>query len=365
MHKSNINKGLKRISSPFLIFFDDKGYITGYNINSDLEKIISNLKLKAKEIKNNLSINKYIDFFKIKEKDKNSLKKKLRSLLNKKISSFEYYGDFILNNSQKHLHIESYRLSSANYILIIRDDAYQINLKEEYENSIKLFKQSIGTVAREFKSPIVSVSGFSKILLKKLNNRNEKKYLQFIIESISNLEDMIEKYLVLNEIEEGIVLQKKNVMLCKEVIEPVIEGLLNQIKFYNIDIEHDPNLKKNDIIIYTDPRYLKIIYSNLFSNAIKYGGKRTKISYSIKEKKDYFEINVWNSKSWINKKEKKIIFNKFSRIINDRTSGIKGTGLGLYNTKMIVEKLGGVIKVDSDNRSYTNFIFTLPKVDNF
>ena len=56
MHKSNINKGLEGILCPFLIFFDDKGYITGYNINSDLEKIISNLKLKSKEIKNNLSI---------------------------------------------------------------------------------------------------------------------------------------------------------------------------------------------------------------------------------------------------------------------------------------------------------------------
>jgi signal transduction histidine kinase len=105
---------------------------------------------------------------------------------------------------------------------------------------------------------------------------------------------------------------------------------------------------------------LKICLSNLIENAIKYSPPKTCVRVNLlcpKEKTVVLKIK--DSGPGIPKEEMENIFEKFyrGRSIKDKT---KGTGLGLYITKSLVEKMGGTIKVFNGNKAGCCFEITYP-----
>ena len=72
-------------------------------------------------------------------------------------------------------------------------------------------------------------------------------------------------------------------------------------------------------------------------------------------------FNVWNEGPGIEPEEREKVFEKFYRIPNEITRSKRGTGLGLYNIKRIIEAHGGSLWCESEVGRWTNFLFTLPK----
>jgi two-component system sensor histidine kinase VicK len=111
--------------------------------------------------------------------------------------------------------------------------------------------------------------------------------------------------------------------------------------------------------IEADSLLIEVVYANLVSNAIKYGRRGGEISLGFKEKEKIFIFNVRNEGEGIPQNKLEEIFGKFVRL--DKKSPLKGSGLGLYNTREIVERHGGEIWAESEERKGANFIFALPK----
>ena len=105
---------------------------------------------------------------------------------------------------------------------------------------------------------------------------------------------------------------------------------------------------QDEIYFNGDRLMLQMAINNLLDNAIKYSGKEGKIEAGIKREVGYTQIFVKDEGKGIADDEKNKIFNKFYRTGNVYTRGAKGTGLGLYLTKKIVEEHAGKILV-SDN----------------
>ena len=103
------------------------------------------------------------------------------------------------------------------------------------------------------------------------------------------------------------------------------------------------------------------MYDNLLSNAIKYGYSGGKIQLEVDEDDDFVILSVFNEGQGIPRDKIDKLFKKFSRINGSGYAGKKGTGLGLYICKEIIEKQGGKIWAESSEGNWAKFIFSLPK----
>lgn len=109
-----------------------------------------------------------------------------------------------------------------------------------------------------------------------------------------------------------------------------------------------------------DRTEMKLVFVNLLENASKYSYPGTEINVSIKKTTKMVLITITDLGVGINKENKQRIFDKFTRIDNDLSDTVSGSGLGLYWVKRIVEMHGGTINLSSELKKGSSFTVTLP-----
>ncbi len=227
----------------------------------------------------------------------------------------------------------------------------------------------LGFTTHELKQPLGVLNGYIIMLqgetLGKLSTDLQREALLEMRSSVNTLNDMIQKYLQLTKIEAGqLVVEKKRINIFKEAINPVLEGEAPQfsIKQMQVVIEERDKLEKMEIT--ADPILMRIVFSNLVTNAIKYGKTGGIINLGFQEQDDAKSFHVKNEGPGIPKDKLMTIFDKFVRIDIKELGKQMGTGLGLYNTKEIIEKHGGKIWAESEEGKWADFIFLIPETRN-
>ena len=111
----------------------------------------------------------------------------------------------------------------------------------------------------------------------------------------------------------------------------------------------------------TDPTALQLVFVNLLDNAVKYSGKNIQVFVKIqKVSKGKIDIIIKDSGIGITKTELKKVFKRYYRVDNEATEQMKGSGLGLFIVKEVINKLKGQIAVHSSGKnSGTEFKVTL------
>lgn len=216
----------------------------------------------------------------------------------------------------------------------------------------------ISTVSHELRTPLTSIKGFSETMLnswEKLDDENKKKFLKIIIEQSNRLINLVENMLSVSKLQ-----QTKEDLIYKDFsVKPVIEMtcavIKNQYSDKNFEIIIDDKIPS----ILADKDKFQQIMTNLIENAAKYGDLNTKITIKSNYDDNFVSIKVINTGIEINKDDYEKIFTKFSRIDNPLTRKVQGSGLGLYITKNLVEKMGGNICVTSNDHT-TTFEVKLP-----
>ena len=100
---------------------------------------------------------------------------------------------------------------------------------------------------------------------------------------------------------------------------------------------------------------------NFITNAVKYNREQGTVSVSHEVKENTIITRVRDTGFGIPKEEQKKIFEKFYRTISARKSGVQGTGLGLFITKELIERMGGTVWFVSEKDKGTTFSFSLPR----
>lgn len=216
-------------------------------------------------------------------------------------------------------------------------------------------------VSHELKSPVSALHTTASTLYKGYFgqlSQEQMKILETIIRNCEYLEDIIRSYLDLSKMElEQLDSFKEEIYFVKDVVEEVLS--LPEIKDNSKKMTVARNFPE-DVRINGDPRLLKILVRNLISNAIKYGYENTEIKLSLEKKDNQVIFSVYNQGVGISPEDGQRLFKKFERLKQRGTEGVKGSGLGLYICKKIVESHKGRIWFESEPGKWVTFYVSLP-----
>lgn len=228
-------------------------------------------------------------------------------------------------------------------------------MAQELEGTEMLRSDFINNFSHEFKTPIVSISGFAKLLNRgNLSDQEKKEYLKVIEEESKRLSDMATNVLNLTKVENQTILTGITTFNVSEQIRSCILLLEDKWSKKNLDLE----LLLNEYDICANEELLKQVWINLLDNAIKFAPQDGMIQVMTEEAEDSYHITILNSGSEIPADKIDKIFIKFYQA--DESHAAQGNGVGLAIVKKIVQLHHGRIDVDSKNM-VTTFVITLPK----
>ena len=229
-------------------------------------------------------------------------------------------------------------------------------------NSLK--SELMRRTSHELKTPLVSIKGYSDLLLNVHKDKLDDYVLASVVEikqGCERLESLIQDILNTSELESGVVKLNKIVEDLSFFIKLSVRELRGLAKLRN----HTINLTLPDKLITSfEPEQMHQVISNLINNAIKYTPPEGTIEIESEVEDKMIIISIKDSGIGLTEEEKERLFTQFGKIerygqgldiISD------GSGLGLYISKKIVELHGGKIWVESEGRNKgSTFFFTLP-----
>ncbi|MCD7892513.1 MAG: HAMP domain-containing histidine kinase [Erysipelotrichaceae bacterium] len=229
------------------------------------------------------------------------------------------------------------------------------HLAEELENTELLRTDFVNNFSHEFKTPIVSIKGFAKIIRDHdLSKQQQNEYLDIIIDESERLADMATNVLNLSKVEKQTILTNINKYNVSEQIRNVV--ILLEKKWEQKNIHFDFSF--TDHYIEGNEELLKQVWINLLDNSIKFAPDDGHISILMKEIENNLEISISNDGEKIKQEDQKRIFEKFYQ--GDTSHASKGTGIGLSIVSQVVRLHKGSVSVTSD--SLTTFKVLLPIV---
>lgn len=228
-------------------------------------------------------------------------------------------------------------------------------MAQELESTELLRSDFINNFSHEFKTPIVSIAGFAKLLKRgNLTQQQRSEYVAIIEEESLRLAYMAESMLNLTKIENQSILSDLSVFNLSEQLRASV--LLLERKWAQKELSL--RLEFEEFSIEANEEQLKQVWINLLDNAVKYTPQGGEITVEITEKERDYQIAVCNTGSEIAPEKQKKIFNKFYQA--DESHAGEGNGIGLAIVKKIVQLHGGEVSVSSANQA-TVFVVALPK----
>mgnify|MGYP002627899417 CR=1 FL=1 len=205
----------------------------------------------------------------------------------------------------------------------------------------------LDTVSHELRTPLTSIQGYTSRLMRQdivIDDETKQKSLRIIREQSERLKRLIDDLLTIPDIE-GMRLRTVNDNVNLEEVLEQAELLLRKRDGHEIIVNMD-----NDVTqVYADKGRLEQVFVNLYENAIKYAYPDTPILVNIKQHKNKAVIKIKNKCDVIPEKKLKSLFEKFVRLDDEMTRTTRGSGLGLFIVKGLIEAMEGTITLTSNN----------------
>ena len=235
------------------------------------------------------------------------------------------------------------------FILVFTLGAYGLHKSINKERKLQEQKKNfLLSVTHELKSPLASI----KILLQTIQKRNlpKEQIMDFVGKSlldVERLDDMVENMLLASKIDNRSYTFPK----ASFNLSVLVDSIVNRLQITKcdcnqqiIDAEIEPKIE-----ITGDKFALTSVVTNLIENAVKYSNPCSAVHVKLFSKEDRVYLEVADHGIGIADNEKTRIFDKFYRVGSEDTRNTKGTGLGLYIVKEVLDKHKASIRV-RDNR---------------
>lgn len=276
--------------------------------------------------------------------------------------------------------------SLANHMMIVRKDGTKVPVADSAapildlsgkvsgcvvafrdvtkEHQIKKMKDEFLSVAsHELRTPMTAIKGFLDMIIKeqvgKIPTAKMRDYLQFAYMGNERMIKLVNDLLNVSRIEAGRMKFDLADTQIEEIIEKSVVELSKISHPKGLYIKYKKSRKPLPPVVAAADK-IQMVLTDIVGNALKFTAKGGVKIWTETDKKQ-ITVHIQDTGAGIAKEEQGKLFQKFSQIDTTISGSIKGTGLGLYISKMIVEKLDGRIWCQSEGKGKgSTFSFSLP-----
>jgi len=252
--------------------------------------------------------------------------------------------------------------------LLVSNVKKEIEQKEQLEDLTKKLKhldnvknEFISVAAHELRAPLTAIKGYLSMILDGDAGKISQQAKEFLQDSSLSNERMIRlvnNMLDVGRIEDGRIVYQEGYANVSELMRRAYSEFKLEAERKELELKLELNESVEDRV-YVDPDRLHEVVVNFLSNALKYT-EQGWVALRIKNPREgWIRAEISDSGVGITKKEQKKLFRKFYRISSEAGKTI-GSGLGLYVSKLLMEKFGGKIGVESEFGKGSTFWFELP-----
>lgn len=222
------------------------------------------------------------------------------------------------------------------------------NLMDREREAERTKNELITNVAHDLRTPLTSIIGYLELLSgpTELPEEVKNKYINIAYVKTKRLEKLIEDLFGFTKLNYGKMSMHVASVDVVKLLSQLLEEFYPNFVDKNLSYEFQSNVPAR--VIMADGNLLARLFDNLINNAIKYGADGKRVLVKLNADDEIVTVQVINYGYVIPADELPLIFNKFYRVEQSRSTNTGGTGLGLAISKNIVDMHGGTIDVASD-----------------
>lgn len=234
-----------------------------------------------------------------------------------------------------------------------KDKKYDFKTKE-YEEKLRDIEEYISKWVHEIKLPITALN----IILDDIDDydiassvKNETEKINFLVNSVIY--------------GSRATVASEDIFIKEENLEDIVKKSIKNNSFFLIKNKIEVITNNLNYNIYSDGKWIIYVVDQLINNAIKYSKEDGNIEFYAEENNEYIKLCIKDNGIGIEKEDIDRIFNKGFTGSNGRNKVYKSTGMGLYFTKKVLNKLEHDISVESVKDEYTMFNIYFYKISDY
>jgi len=237
-----------------------------------------------------------------------------------------------------------------------------VQANERLDMANKNYMSSLRFVTHELKSPLAAMQSLIDVVVGGyLGEIPDKAHEQLVRvkRNCEELQDMVKNYLDLARAERGeLRASKSDLDFRAAVVDPCLEQVRPLFESRDMRIELDC---PTALHVKVDEELMRIALANYLNNAAKYGQEGALVRVEVEQDDDHRVVaSVWNEGMGFTPEEAEMLFEKFSRLKNETTVGKRGSGLGLFLAKQIMELHEGRVWAESQPGRWARFCLSFP-----
>lgn len=257
----------------------------------------------------------------------------------------------------EHIRLAEFVAWHVGQLLENRRMARRIASLEAQRELARMQDEFISTISHELRTPLGFIKGYVTTLMREdatWDPETRMEFLEIVDEEADRLRELIDNLLDSSRLETG----RLGMTLEPVKLATLLRDSVSRTKSAYPDMEVQLELEDELPQLQVDPTRVAQVLDNLLSNAHKYAPKASVIIRSSTQD-GLVKIEVQDSGPGIPAEHIPHLFERFYRV-PDHKAAVRGTGLGLYICRKIIEAHNGEIGVQSEEGSGTHFFFTLP-----
>lgn len=235
----------------------------------------------------------------------------------------------------------------------------RVNSLEAGRELNEMQEDFVATVSHDLRTPLGFIKGYTTTLLRddtEWDKETYREFLEIIDDEADRLRVLIDNLLDSSRLQSGTLrMQFQNIRL-----DVILKDIVNRAEVVDFDVPVKLNILCSNVIVNADPARLTQVFDNLFSNVGKYAPE-SRVTLTLMSENDKAHIVVHDTGPGMDAEHLEKVFSRFYRVPETR-DGTRGSGLGLFICRQIIDAHHGEIFAESTLGEGTTFHIYLPIV---